>query len=195
MRVDWNTCQGWLLEVASADVRRYGMARPCLVTCSGDAPLFAAWLRPHPPGGYTQPLIELLALAGPLGADRLAFIASGRAWSLDDPIPPVTDGVDLRQPALVLLLADGHATTRAHVASSVHPYDVDGGGITWHEVFDPGDPGEGPLPNLLRASATVLRDMHGSPEQIREQALRCVALGHEVALAPAVEAHLGLDAA
>lgn len=193
--MEWQRCERFLLEVASADVRRFGMARPCLATFSGDVPLFVAWLRAHPPGGYTQPLIELLALAGPLGADRLGFAASGRAWSLDDPIPPVAEDVDLRQRALVLLLSDGHGRTQADVTSTVHPYDLDGEDITWGDVLDPGDVGEGPLPDLLRVSATALRELHGSPEVIREQALRCVALGHEVALAPNVEAHLGLDAA
>lgn len=42
-------------------------------------------------------MIELLALAMALEADRLVFATAGRLTSLDDPIPPVTDGADLRQ--------------------------------------------------------------------------------------------------
>lgn len=192
--MDWESSEEFLLGVAENDLRRDGSVQPCLTAFAGEQPLLVGWLRPHPPGGYVQPVVELLALAGPLGADRLHLSVSGRAWSLDDPIPPVSGDADLRQRAVVLMRADGHGRTEARMASAIHPFDLDGDVVTWHDRVDPGPP-EGPLPDLFRTSVIVMRDLHAPIDQLRDQARRCVLLGHTLALAPIVETQLGLDAA
>src|SRR5687767_6035135 len=94
----WGDVEGFLLDEAAKDVALSDEVRPCLAAFAGDEPLLVAWWRPFPKGGYADPLIELLALACPLGADRVAQSLAGRATSLDDPIAPVVAGVgDLRQ--------------------------------------------------------------------------------------------------
>ena len=97
---------------------------PILMAFAGETLRFVAYVREFDKGAYHAALIELLALAAPLDADRLAFCGSGRAWSLDDPVPPVTEDADLRQRVLWMELADG-SHGRPRRSSVVLPYDLE----------------------------------------------------------------------
>lgn len=165
------------------------MARPCFVAFAGDELCFVAFLREFEKGAYHDAVIELLALAGPLGADRLAFAVTARAWSLDDPIPPVADGVDLRQRVLVVELVDAVVGHR----SILRPFDepAPGKAVRWGERQEL-EGSEGWLASALTFAASAEgRERLAAPDDaIAAQAIRCEQLGHLLIWSPAVGARL-----
>lgn len=187
----WGDVHELFTVEAEEDLRTLGEAVPRLAAFRGDTLLFVADIRPSDDGDRLQPLVELLALALPLDADRLAFCASGRAWSFDDPVPPVVPGgPDLRQRVLATTRADGHRK-RPRTTTTVRPFDLVDGGIRWEDEFDPG-PGEGWIAEVLVAALRGRRRLAGPSEEIRRQAERCIELGHRIGFAPETAAALWL---
>ena len=84
-------------EWAEIDVRHGGTPASRLIAFHDDDPLVSVMLRPFDKGQAIGPVVEALAFLLPFGATRLSAGMPGRSWSLDDPIPPVTEDVDLRQ--------------------------------------------------------------------------------------------------
>jgi hypothetical protein len=189
----WREVEDFLLAEAARDLRGCGEIRPCLMAYAGEHPLFLAFLRPFPKGGYADPMVELMALAAPLDADRLALSMGGRAWSLLDPIPPILPDLgDLRQRVVVLQSADG-ASRRVRLDSRMFPYDLAHGEVRWGEALRY-DGETGWMTGALRLAISQRHRIRGLPTQIRRQAERCVELGHLLALSPAVHDRLGLPA-
>jgi hypothetical protein len=187
----WDEVEGFLVGEAEMDLKEAGAVRPCLVGFRGDRGIVLAWLRAFEKGAYHAAFIELIALAMPLGVDRLAVSLGGRAWSLADPVPPVVDGVgDLRQRVLVVHQVDGHRR-RAHPTTRIHPFSLADGEIEWSEPLDPGPP-EGWIPGVLEVAIVRRRALEADARTIREQAERCAALGHVLAFGPQVSERLGL---
>lgn len=165
------------LEASPDDPRLY------VVAAEGEVPTMVAISRPWPQGEHHRPVVELGSLALGLGADRLGVAVTARAWSMDDPIPPVTAGADLRQRVLCAHLADGHGRDEAEVSCTLQPFSTDGPGITFGAPQDMGR-GEGWLPDALGVVVTGRATLRGEPHQVRQQARRCDELGHVVGLAP-----------
>ncbi|MGH8900878.1 MAG: hypothetical protein ACRDYA_04155 [Egibacteraceae bacterium] len=189
----WDEMEQFMIAAAERDLEAGDEIRPCLTAFAGEAPLVLAFLRPFPKGGYHDPLIELIALAAPLGANRLKLSISGRAWSMDDPIPPVDlDFGDLRQRVLQIQSVDGTAG-RPWSASTLLPFDVVDGTVRWSEAVRLGS-GEGWIPSALEIAVRKRRRFHAPLDEIRRQAERCVTLGHLVALGPTVADRLCLEA-
>lgn len=187
----WARVQHFLVDEATRDLNDHGDIRPCLVAFTGVRPLFVAFLRSFAPGEHAEALIELLALAAPLGADRLALSLGGRAWSLADPIPPVLDDGDLRQRVLCTTQADG-AGGVISVTSRVHPFTLAGGCVTWLETIET-DGGEGWTLSALRLAVEHRASMTATADDICRQARRCAHLGHLLGLDPTVALGLGLS--
>lgn len=188
----WEDVEDLLFDGARADVEDCcGEVHPCLVAFAGPHLRFIADVRPFPKGQYHHPLIELLALAMPLDADRLALSLSGRASSLDDPIAPVLPGgPDLRQRVVILHFVDG-ARGRPRVHTVFHPFDRDDdGATTWQAALRLDDEPLGWIPEVLRVSAQQRGKLRASDARIREQAERCVTLGHDLFLPPDLGARL-----
>lgn len=188
----------WVVELlragADLDLRIDGEATPRFVAAEGDEPVFFAEIRPFAKGGYHRPLIELMALALPLGADRVAVGITGRLSSLEDPIPPVIDGVgDLRQRALVLELVDGHGQ-RATNRSVITPFDLLDGDVVWGEPFEPG-PAEGWISQALTVMVDERDRVRMTEEDVRFQMDRCLALGHDISLEDEVADRFGIGSA
>ena len=169
----------WYAELDAPD------PRPHLAGFVGDHACVLIGLRPFAPGAYQGPLVEAMALALPLGADRVSVALPGRAWSLDDPVVPVSDHGDLRQRVLTQCTADGHRRQVPHVSMRLHPFDVEvgdtGPGLVWHDALDPG-PGEGWIPDALRTLVGARDEISRADdlEAIARQAARLHTLGHEV---------------
>lgn len=166
----------WYAELDAPD------PRPHLVGFAGDAALVLIGLRPFGPGAYENPLIEAMALALPLGSDRVSLAMPGRAWSMDDPVVPVTEDGDLRQRVLTQVTVDGHGHATPDVTMRLHPFDVvDGERLHWHDPLDPG-PGEGWIADAMACMVAGRHDIgrDADPDAITEQAVRLVMLGHEV---------------
>ena len=166
-------------SLVALDVDLGDEPRHRLAAYVGEDPLLVIDLRPFPPGGIEGPMVEAVAGALALGADRLAAALPGRAWSMDDPVVPVTEDGDLRQRVLLC------ATARRGEDPSTWllPFDVDGQSLSWHEtVLEDGDC-EGWVPHALQVGVDAgwEPDIPGAAGQLA----RCTALGHEVFLAPA----------
>lgn len=190
----WSDVEQFLIAEAAADLEAGDPVRPCLVAFDGDEPLFTAFLRDFPKGDYDAPVIELLALAGPLGANRLALSIAGRAWSLEDPLPPVVDGLgDLRQRVVCVTLVDGTGAG-VDVTSSLHPYDLTEGGVTWGAVARESRP-QGWLTSALALVAERGAELSASVRDLRRQARRCVALGHLLGLSEVAARRMKLQPA
>ena len=124
-------------------------------------------------------MVEALAGLLPLGADRLAAALPGRAWSLDDPVVPVSDDGDLRQRVLMLTTARPGRPPRTWLRP-VRPrrWRV---GVAQSVLED--DDCEGWVPHALQVAV----DSTWEPDRAAavEQLARCRSLGHYVMLAPA----------
>ncbi|MFP4234987.1 MAG: hypothetical protein ACLFUG_08665 [Nitriliruptoraceae bacterium] len=188
----WEEVPGYLLDLAHRDLSTGPDPLPSVVAFAGEDPLAVGVLRPFDQGGPVPALVELLALLLPLGVDRLGLTLSGRAWSFDDPVPPVCEEGDLRQQVLLLVLADassGPCTVHAELRA-IEPADQAAAGwrlsapLVADEVTD--GVAEAPLAHALR----VLLDHRGElEEETDDRALvgqlgRILLLGHALALAP-----------
>lgn len=188
----WSDTESFLIAEADDDLQHDDDVRPCMVAFRDDEPLFVAFLRAFAKGQYADPIIELMALAAPLGANRLALSMGARAWSFDDPVPPVVDGVgDLRQRVLCITLAE-EAATQVEVRTVLVPFSRTAGGTAWDAALHPPG-GEGWITQALRLAIQRRADMAASQKDMRRQAQRCVRLGHLLALSEQAAGRLGLD--
>jgi hypothetical protein len=178
-----------LLRELAADDRRAGdpHARARLLAHRGDEALALVGLRPFD-GSPVPALIEALALLLPLGADRLTFVAPARAWSLDDPIPPVCDAGDLRATVLTALSADAHDGAARLVGTVWAPTPVAGPPLLAPADEEPA----GPVPDMIRLLLDGRDSVAPASEHVLAvQAGRLVVLGHELlVLAPAARTRL-----
>lgn len=191
----WQQTEAFLLEHADTDLAELGQVQPCLVARRDAQQLLLAYLRPFDPGGCPDALSEVLTVAALLGADDLTLCLSGRAWSLQDPLPPVLPGAgDLRELIVLLSHVDRHSPGgRAHT--------------TLHRIQGPRGPverapaatlpgGQGPvLATLEHAVKPEVREAldHGADERLAaaaRQTVRCLLLDHELALGPGAPAAL-----
>lgn len=180
----WPERHHFLLAEARQDLEDGAPVRNCLLAFAGEEPLLVAWLRPFAPGAHRAALVEVLALALPLGADRLAVSMPGRMWSLADPIPPVLPGVgDLRQRVVVVEEADAGSWPIA-TRTTAYPYEVGGDGLPrWLEPL--AEEGvTGPVAALL--ADALAGGLTASDAELCQQARRVAELGHLVAVAPGV---------
>lgn len=169
--------------------------RPWLLAFAAEELLALVGLRPFAQGHHHGPLIEAMALALPIGADRVSVALPGRIWSLDDPVPPVTPEADLRQRALTQVTVDGSRRATPAVHTRLHPFGLadDRRSLVWDDAVDPG-PGEGWIPDALSALVEA-RDRIGpgsAVDEHRRQLARLDALGHDVLLGPLGRRRLGL---
>jgi hypothetical protein len=177
----WEDTEELLVGCADDDLRDDGVVQPALVAFAGASLRFVAWVRPFDKGEYAQPLTELFALAAPLDCDRLMLSLSARAWSLDDPIPPVTADADLRQRVLLLYVVDG-ADGPPTLTSIMHEFEVVDDAPVWRErrVLDGG---EGWIPAAMEAMVSGRDELRAPLQEVARQAARVVRLGHDLHLA------------
>lgn len=180
-----------LLGFAADDIRAIGSVRPALAACRDGREVLIAWLRPFEPGAYDGPVIEIAALAVPLGANQLAVLTGARAWSLKDPVAPVADGADLRQQVAMVTAADGSRSPVA-TATALQPYDVGGpGGVCMHDRVRLGA-GEGWLSQSLGVFVSHRPPAElTTPERLAGQAARVLDRGHDLWMHPEVAFRLG----
>lgn len=188
----WEDAPRLLRRLAAQDLAAGRPPSPALVAHEGERPLALLTLRPFADGEAIRALVEVLALLLPLGADRTALALPGRAWSLDDPIPPVTDDADLRARVLVVITADAHDGP-CDSAATLWPYSLDASSGHWQAPVDVPGPLSGPAVAVL----TTLLDRrdelpvgHGDELRLAAQLARVLLRGHEVTLAPEVARRL-----
>lgn len=198
-----------LIDLAEEELAAgHEVVTPCLAAFTGPHPRFLAFLREFDQGAYHAPMIELLALAAPLDVDRLAFMISGRAWSLQDPVVPVTEDADLRQRVLCIELVEAVGGRPRHT-SVLLPFDppAAGGGpgaglagsgpagaagvVSWeHRQVLAGGQGWIGSALTLAVSGHTRRRMRAPDAEIARQARRVTLLGHDLHLEPALAERL-----
>jgi hypothetical protein len=190
----WSDREDFLRSAADNDLRHCcDEVHPCLLAFRGDDPLFAGWLRPFAQGDIEWTLFELLTLGAALDADRLALSAAGRAWSQEDPIPPVVPGVgDLRQRVLALTTLDGADRAEPERSSMLVPFEQTADGPSWGDPLRLG-PGEGRIENLMLGAMIMREELVTTLDETREQLDLCVLRGHEIVVHDLVAEELGLD--
>jgi hypothetical protein len=189
----WEEAPDTLLALAACDLDGGGSPVPRLLAHRGETALGIAELRPFGPGEVLSPVIELLALFLPLGADRVCLALPGRVWSLDDPLTPVSEeeGVD-RRPAVTLGIADGHGDA-CRIQGALHPFVVDDvGEWGWEPPLGPDDRWEAPVLDALGLLLDARHDLVPRAGHRQEQLERVLVLGHWLALAPVAATELGL---
>ncbi len=189
----------FLLCLLADDLEQGRSLAPTLLAFSGERPLGSVRLRPHQRDELSTVMLEILALLLPLGADRIVLALPGRAWSLGDPIPPVTDEADLRQRVVVVVTADAHRGP-CRLGMRLHPFDVDERGrCCWLPRIEPEGPTDAPIVEVLRVLLDHRDDVARTAEprtRVAAQFGRVLLLGHELSLAPrAAEALLTATAA
>ena len=190
----WSETESYLISEAAHDLADGEDIRPCMVAFRDEEPLFVAFLRSFAKGAYDEPLVELLALAAPLDANRVAVSLAGRAWSFEDPVPPVIEGLgDLRQRVLCITIVEDR-NSLVDVRSVVVPFSRTPDGVSWETALRTAA-GEGWVPSALRLAVEHRGEMRASTRDIRKQARRCVRLGHLLGFGPGVAADLGLRGA
>ncbi len=187
----WEDIETFLLQEAEWDIRQGDPVRPCMVAFRGDQPLFCGFARPQrgDEETWSGPVFELTVLAAGMGADRVAISFSGRVTSSADPIPPVTDGVDLRQRAVVIEVVDGHH--RATSGTSIL-YPFDGGDVDRDGRHELGE-SDGWITQLLVTAVASRHRLVASKEDLREQAALCIARGHLIGFDPYAVERFGLE--
>jgi hypothetical protein len=187
----WEETETFLLDEAARDLAAGAPARPCIVAFVDDQPLMVAFLRDHAKGAYADPMIEVLTIAGGLGANRLMASFSARAWSWDDPIPPVLPGVgDLRQRVVTLHRVDG-AGAPLSAEDIIVAYSVVDGQVRWGRRLAQ-QSAQGWIPQVLRVMVEQRDELAAvSSTEIAQQVLRCDRLGHLVGLSPVASELLG----
>lgn len=184
----WDEVPGYLLEVAHRDLEFSPVPLPSLVAFAGDEPIALGVLRPFDAEGPVPALIELLALLLPLGVDRVGLTLTGRAWSTADPVPPVCDEGDLRQPVLLLVRADashGPCTVSTELRAILPDEDQPAGWCLTDPLTGDELP-EAPLVDALQVLLDHRNDLEGeaSERDLVTQLGRILLLGHALALAP-----------
>ena len=182
---EWNEVGELLTTLAATDIGAGGGVQPTLAVFHGEEALLLVGVRPFAPGAYHQPMVEVCALAGALGADRLMLSMGGRAWSADDPIVPVVDGpdgeeVDLRQRVVMVHTVDAHAGDGL-CGTVLHPYVVEDGAARFEAPVAMGR-GEGWITGVLEVTAASAAELRGTPDATLDQLARCLSLGHEVSV-------------
>jgi hypothetical protein len=185
--LSFEDAERFLSALVADDLAQGRGLAPTLLAFAGERPLGSVRLRPHGRDGLLAVVLEILALLLPLGTDRIVLALPGRAWSLADPIPPVTEEDDLRQRVVVVVAADAQGGP-CRLRTRLHPFTVDGRGrCTWLPQFEPDGPVDAPVLTALQ----VLLDRRAAvattaepPARIAARFGRVLLLGHELSLAP-----------
>lgn len=190
-----------LKNLVCSSLVHVGYTYSMVVAHRGPDPLFLALLRPYPKGSHIACLEEIISLATPLGADRIAFCSTGKAWSMADPVPPVCDAGDLRQRVIIVSVGDASPEFgKAGINTSyLWPLEECLAGESPSVL----DGGIGPLHVLLTEAATAgkaIRDAQPAPWEdnrcLREGAKRLLELeatGHTImSLGPKLEHTMGV---
>jgi hypothetical protein len=191
----WDEVPEALLALSACDLDEGGPVQPRLAVHRGEDALAIATLRPFGRGEVLDPVIELLALFIPLGADRVCLALPCRVWSLRDPIAPVLEeeGIDLRQQAVMVSAADGRSG-RCQVRTAVHPFtrhDDDDWG--WEAALAPDEAPEAPLLSALEVILDARDELGSDRSHLRSQLERVLILGHGLALGPAAVRELPMS--
>ncbi len=123
-----------------------------VVGFNGDHGVVLVGVRDFLQGTHIAALTEALSLPWGLGCSRFCVALAGRAWSLDDPIPPVAGDADLRQRVVAVeevAGGDGHPRRASHLL----PFTRHAGGVTWHDRVTM-SASQGPVGDMLAILAS-----------------------------------------
>jgi hypothetical protein len=173
----WEDVEWWLCHLAADDLRTTDHVRPTLVAFAGRRPLLLVRCRAFAAGEGAAAVREILDIAVPLGADRIAMSFGGSARQLHGPAPsPAHDDPAVTRDVVVIAVTQRgddeidtrctlHYVERARAGSVIaapHPTSPVGG---W-------------LPAMLAEALAARPATPPSPEIIAAQAMYSITLGH-----------------
>lgn len=185
----WKDVGALFRSCAESDLLAHGEVDPAIGAFDGEELQFLAWLRPFGKGHHGRPLLELSALAVLLGANRMVVSMGARAWSMDDPVPPVIEDADLRQRVVAMTFVDG-SDGGDRLWSELSPFDLRDGEVVWQPTVHL-DEGEGMVGELLRRSVVEARAQSQDAGAVRRQLRRVARRGHSVYLSEPLAHRLG----
>ncbi len=174
----WDDRLDMFRTFAEADLEAGDEVYATVVGYHGVEPAAVVMVRDFLKGEHLPALSEALSLPWGLGCTRLCVALPGRAWSLDDPIPPVVGDADLRQRVVAVdeVVAEHGSLRRTSV---LLPFRRDGGAVVWDEpVALPAS--QGPVGDMLEVLAA--NPCVGGPtgEQVVECIMSLERKGHAV---------------
>lgn len=174
---NWDDVEAWLRHVAEDDMRHDGCIRPTLVAFATHRPLLMVRCRAFAAGEGATALREILDIALPLGADRIAMSFGGRAWKVDGDARPRADRSTLRD-ILLIAVAERHDEGVA-LHCTLHEIECARCGPAIERSSDT-HPVAGWLPRTLTSALAARTGVSASREVIAARAVHSITLGHEL---------------
>lgn len=175
----WEDVEWWLRHLAADDLRTTDSVRPTLVAFAGRRPLLLVRCRAFAAGEGAAAVREILDIAVPLGADRIAMSFGGSARRLDGPArSPAHDDPAVTCDVVVIAVTqrgDDEVDTRC----TLHFVRR---GRTGPVIAPPHhtSPVGGWLRATLAEALAARPATPPSPEVIAAQAVHSITLGHEL---------------
>jgi len=177
----WEDVEWWLRHLAADDLRTTGGVRPTLVAFAGRRPLLLVRCRAFADGEGAAAVREILDIAVPLGADRVAMSFGGSAWELHGPArsPKAHDPTVARDVVVIAVTQRGDDGVNTHC--TLHSIERGRAGPVIAAAHDTSPVG-GWLPATLTEALAARSAAPPSPEVITAQAMHSITLGHELHL-------------
>ncbi len=173
----WDDVEAWLRQLAEDDMRHDGRIRPTLVAFATRRPLLMVRCRAFAAGEGAAALREILDIALPLGADRIAMSFGGRAWKVDGDARPRHDRSTLRE---ILLIAVAERNSEGvDLRCILHEIDRARCGPAIERSSDT-HPVAGWLPRTLTTALAARTGVPTSREVIAARAVHSITLGHQL---------------
>lgn len=174
---NWDDVEAWLRSVAEDDRSHDGCIRPTLVAFATHRPLLMVRCRAFAAGEGAAALREILDIALPLGADRIAMSFGGRAWKVDGHARPRDDRSTLRE--ILLIAVAQRSSGGVDLRCALHEIERARCGPAIERSSDT-HPVAGWLPRMLTAALAAPPAEPASREVIAARAVHSITLGHEL---------------
>jgi hypothetical protein len=176
---DWNDVDAWLRDIADRDLAATGGVRPTLVAFTAHRPLLMVRCRAFAPGDGAAALREMLDIAVPMGADRVAVSFGGTARTYGGGVGSPTRGPDAEVSETLLIAVAERRDGCVDLRCALHPLGRGGGRPA--RPTGP-DPVGGWLARMLTDTLEVAPVVPLPPAVIAARAAQSITLGHELHL-------------
>jgi hypothetical protein len=174
---DWNDVDAWLRDVADHDLAATGGVRPTLVAFAAHRPLLMVRCRAFAPVDGAAALREMLDIAVPMGADRVAVSFGGTARTDGGEVGTPTRGLDARVSEILLIAVAERMDGGVDLRCALHPLGRGGYGRAARSTGP--DPVGGWLARMLTDALAVAPVVPLPPAVIAARVTHSITLGHE----------------
>ena len=175
---DWNDVEEWLRDVAGHDVAATGGVRPTLVAFAAHRPLLMVRCRGFAPGDGPAALREMLDIAVPMGADRVAVSFGGTAQTDGGGVSAVAGGPDATVREILLIAVAERSDDSVDLRCALHPLEPGGCGRAARSTGP--DPVGGWLAWMLTDALAGAPAVPRPAAVIAARVTQSITLGHEL---------------